>query len=256
MDEDSFLSSIVKFIGFITTIGGLITQFILNEQIKTFFQINSPQGAIYLNAFSFGSLLVGLAIIIILYKYRFVLSNKRYFNRKAGHKYFKKLAQRETEQQTSRSIKKVKTTILTNDEDILIEPFYYNFQIIAIFTLVLSSILFALIFFVSKDLSKAVLYYLFVQLIVYSLTVFLLDLYNNQERKHLEKKSLNHMYEKIEEYFLPTIQYKGYIKIYQSNPSQRYIDLIVENKEYRAVINLFEPDGYFEIFPLINSRDS
>jgi hypothetical protein len=229
MRDESFLSKAIQVVGFITSIAGLVTQYLLREDFKQLLKIVEDHT---FSAFSFGSMITGFVLIIGLYSSRQVLGIKKYF---WGYsKYLK-------------SIRDPKA-------DPVSEPFYIDGKRIAWSAVVVSFASFLSIILVSDPLWKSILYSIFVVLLIFSVTIFLLAMYSVEEWRNGIRSRKERLKDRIQDFFAP--QYKEVSR--HEDTSNFLVPVIrqvieVQGTKYSVTSDLNDPDKYFHVEKINNA---
>lgn len=238
MNENNFFSKLVQGVGLLFNIGILISQYILRDDFKQVFNVNEQ---VNFAPFSLVALIIGLVIVIGLYAYRHSLSTRKYLARFDTIKNYYQ-----------------NTRLSPDNKDFKAynpEPFYIDGKRLAWSFIILSIIVFSLIFIVNSGVAKGFLYLIFALLIIFSSTVFLMNLYVFEEWKSKEKERKNALDEKIRLFFS-----KSYKEISRAENPNNFLypsvqlTIEVDGGRFSVVSDLNDPDKFFKIDPIIEQK--
>lgn len=242
--NDGFISKLIQYAaGFLTLTGIVLQYFLRNEffQILKFDITNS-----YYNAFTLAGLILGLVVFIGVFANRYFINSRFHFNRKGYNKYLKSI------RNTSKEIREEKTKREESDDsEGVIEPLYLDGVRISYISLLLSISSFVLIFCFSNPLLRSIFYLVFLLTIIFSATIFIMQLYMSEDWKRQEKERINLVITKIKDYFAPPIKIFHILED-RSNFLYQTVNLIikVDDKIYRVNADINNPNKFFSIYEI------
>lgn len=235
--ENTFLSKIIQYVGVLFTIGSLISQYVLREEFRKILNIGESS---YYQAFTVAGLILGIAIFIGIFSNRSFLLQKWYPRKKNYKKYINSLQKSQNAGQSNQS----------DAAEIILEPFYLDGRRLATMCLVLSAVAFSFIFISTDPLLKSLFYLVFLLLIIFSITNYIILLYGEEDWKTRENLAREIISSKIANFFSPP--YKV-IERFEDTSNAYYpvtkIIVKVSGKKYLIVTDKNNPEKYFSVKP-------
>lgn len=242
--DNGFLSKIIQFAGLIFTVGGLISQYLLRDEFRRILSISEENS--YYQAFTIAGLILGIVIFIAVFASRYLLLNRWYLNSKSYDRYLQSIRNVQN-QQIAQNIEPA--TNITQ------EPFYLDGRRIAYIVLLLSLVLFILVFYFSDTLLKSIFYLLFLLSVIYSATTFIILLYLEEDWKQKEKEARENLLNRIATHISP--QFKTIERLEDtSNLLYPVTKMIIEIGKIKLLVvaDKNNPDKYFSIQPFVSNQ--
>lgn len=221
-----FLSKALQLVSGVFTIGALISQYFLREEFEQLLAIAPDFN--YYKAFTLAGMIIGFLIVVMVFTNRIYSYNKWYPIKKAYTNYIISLKSERPEDRKS-------------------EPFYINLNRLAILSVFLSIISFIYIFRTENSLLKSIYYLSFLLLTVFSMSVFLTDLYGREEWRKNKVSAKQKIDTKIKEHFAPNYKVLLRYEDLSQLPQSTKLLIEVENKNYWVISENNDPDKFFSI---------
>ena len=239
-DRNTFFSSLLQGLGFISAISTAIFQFTLRDSFKFIF----GSGNVYFASSSAAALMLSITIFIGLFAIRMSFPNKIYFSKSKRDEYFAYLnkimnLKSITDGSANKEIKKLK---------IVSEP--RNFNIIGLsFIFILASLLsFISMMIIKNFIIISLSYILFITFAVTAMSVFSIQLYKDREYKERQKEIDEIILNKIRERFVDKIKITFDSTDYSNWQSpNRIVNFEYKDKTFQVFTKSTDPNSYFNL---------
>lgn len=248
-NNQSFLQQIFENFGTFIALLTPIAQYAFRDEFRAILNITNDTALF--NAFTLVAVIFGFTIILGLFANKQILHTKIYLDQKAKVKYLESIQPQTTiPAETSKELPASK-------KEFVDEPFYLDISRIAFISLILSAIAFSLIFVFVDPLLKNICYLVFILSSIFTLTVYVLKIYQFEEWKYLEEKKIENINDRIQKYF--SRPFKTYATVENSKDifnQYRLFFIEVDNVRYKVTSDRNNPNKFFEIIQLIDTEDS
>lgn len=226
-DQNSFFSDLLQNLGFIATFTVAVTQYSLNSSFQFIFKENSE----LLKVSSLVALISSMAIFIGLFALRFGFNNKIYFKNKSKDKYLEELSKIQKD---------------SNSNQYISEPKSFNLLQLAFLFIFLGIACFVIAMVSMNNVLTALMYILFIDFSIASLSIFSIQLYREREIVKKRDDSYQLILNKIREYFIGDIQITyDSTEPYQFVGPNRHIIFEYKSKKYDVFTKSYDPESYF-----------
>lgn len=226
-DQNSFFSDLLQNLGFIATAIVAVTQYSLSSSFQFLFKENVE----LLKISSLVALITSMAIFIGLFALRFSFNNKIYLKSKSKDKYLEELSKMEK-----------------GSNQYVSEPKYFNLLQLAFVFIFLCLTGFTIALISTNDVLTAIMYILFIDFSIASLSIFSIQLYREREIVKKRDDSYQLILNKIREYFIGDIQITyDSTDPYQFIGPNRHIIFEYKNKKYDVFTKSYDPESYFNL---------
>lgn len=235
MGNDSFISKLLQGVAAVFTLAGIISQYLLRKEFFQILKIDNTN-SLY-DSFTLAGLIIGLIIFVGIFANRYLINNKIYLDKKAYEKYLNLIRENQPK---------------TEDKRLnIVEPFNFSVSNIAWVLLIFSVVFFILIPVIQNPLSKGIFYLLFLLAAIFSSTVFLLQLYLDEDWKKREKERRDSFHEKIKSRLSPSFKI---LNILENNSNFMYpvttMTIEMSGKKYQINADSNNPDKFFNLIEI------
>src|SRR3989344_4012079 len=225
MNRDNYLTNLLQNLGFIAAISVSFFQFALNDSFKVIFETND---SLFRSA-SLVALILSLALIWGLFAFRYYLLNEIYFNQSKKVKYLNEL---NDENVKNRIGTNVNSGLSGRRAKIIRKPWHFTILQLAFFLIFLSLFSFILLLIFNYISVFAVFFYvLFICSAVAAISIFSIQLYNDNEYRNKQQNTDTIILGKIRERFVESVKI-----IFEYN-----------GQKYRIFTRSDNPNNYFNL---------